>query len=194
MEMKVEKPPSAMLRPAPVVLLSCIDKAEQPNVITLAAVGIACTKPPIISIAITPHKFSHKMVSESKEFVVNLPGEDLLWATDLAGNISGRDYNKFSETKLTPEPAKYIKAPLIKECPINFECKVTEIVHCGIHDLFLGEVVGLHFDDSILTPEGNVDLSKLKPILYNQGEYWGIGKLLENRRFAVSEKYTKKKG
>jgi flavin reductase (DIM6/NTAB) family NADH-FMN oxidoreductase RutF len=191
--MKIEKPASAMLHPAPVVLLSCVDKAGNPNIITLAAVGIACIKPPIISVAITPHKFSHKIVTDSKEFTLNLPGEELLWATDLAGNISGRDYNKFSETKLTPEPAKYIKAPLIKECPINFECKVTEIVHCGLHDLFLGEVVGMHVDELILTSKGDVDLLKLKPILYNKGEYWGIGKLLENRRFAVSEKYKKKK-
>ncbi|MHA1917684.1 MAG: flavin reductase family protein [Candidatus Ranarchaeia archaeon] len=182
--MKIEKKPNVMfLTPLPVVLLSCGDNKKD-NIITLAAVGVACIKPPIVSVAITLHKFSHKLIEEKKEFVVNVPSREILDSVDLNGVISGRDFDKFKESNLTREPAKYVKAPMIQECKINLECKLVNQLHLGLHDLFLGEVVGVHIDESIVTENERIDLVKMNPITYSKGEYWAIGKKIKDGRFS----------
>lgn len=177
--MKIERRPSTLFYPCPVVLVTCVDEKGNPNIITLAWVGVACSDPPTISIGVRPRRHSHKLIEETGEFVVNIPTVDILRETNYCGQVSGRDHDKFAETKLTPEPAKQVKPPLIKECPVNLECTLQKIVKIGSHDLFLGQVVAVHVEQTILDEKGRLDYSKARPFVYNQGEYWSLKQRLE---------------
>ena len=117
--MKLKKNPWTALFPCPVVLVTSIDSNEKPNIITLAWTGTACSDPPTISIGIRPHRYSNKIIDDSKEFVVNIPTEKILKETDFCGIVSGNKVDKFSESGLTAEPAEKVKPPLIIECPVN---------------------------------------------------------------------------
>ncbi len=174
--MKVKKKPFAALFPCPVVLVTCVDSIGDPNIITLAWTGILCSEPPTIGLGIRPSRYSHSLIENGKEFVVNIPTTKILKETDYCGINSGKDTDKFSETKLTPEEADKIKAPLIRECPLNMECILKDRIPLGAHDLFLGEIVQVHIDQDILDEKGNVDFTKADPFVYNQGEYWSLNK------------------
>lgn len=172
--------PQTMLIPMPVVMVSCQDKGERPNIITIAWSGIACSEPPMISIAIRKGRFSHGIISESKEFVVNIVTETLLSQTDYCGTKSGRGVDKFKETKLTPIRGTKVNAPLIKECPINLECMIKNVASLGSHDLFIGEIVATHIDSEYLDERGKPDITKLKPVAYctKAQQYWGLSQPL----------------
>ena len=107
--------------------------------------------------------------------MVNVPNEDQITITDYCGRVSGKHIDKFAKTKLTPAPCKEIKAPMIKECPVNLECKVTQIIPLGAHDLFLGEIVAVNIDEDIRL-NGGMDIAKMKPLAYCSGssDYWGL--------------------
>jgi flavin reductase (DIM6/NTAB) family NADH-FMN oxidoreductase RutF len=174
--MKVKKKPYTGLFPCPVVLVTCLDSVGEPNIITLAWVGTACSEPPTIGLGIRPTRYSHKFIKNTKEFVVNIPTAKILKETDYCGVTSGKNTNKFSLTKLTPEPAAKVKPPLIRECPMNMECILKDVIPLGTHNLFLGEIVQVHIDQDILDENGNIDFIKADPITYNQGEYWSTHK------------------
>jgi len=171
------------LYPVPVALVTCVDDSGRPNIVTLAWVGVVCSEPPQIGIAIRPDRYSHALTEESGQFVVNIPSENLLSAADICGTLSGRDIDKFARTGLTPEPASQATPPLIAECPVNMECMLRQKLPLGSHDLFIGEVVAVHVDSTVLTEKGRIDFAKAKPITYNQGEYWGLGNMLERHGF-----------
>ena len=170
-------PPYEALYPAPVVLVSCTHAdTKKKNIITIAWCGIVCSKPPQISISIRPSRLSHKMISESREFVINIPTKNILKATDFCGMQSGNHIDKFKEAGLTPMAATKISSPIIKECPVNIECILKHVLPLGTHDMFIGEVVAVHVDEDLLGPDRKIDYSKAAPLVYNQGEYWDLGK------------------
>jgi len=168
--------PAEALFPVPTVMVSCVDAKEKANIITLAWVGIVCSDPPMLSLAIRPSRYSYGLIKASQEFVVNIPSLDIIKETDYCGVVSGRDIDKFEKTGLTKTPASKVKVPLIKECPVNIECKLKQIISLGVHDMFLGEIVAVHYEDEILDEKGNVDYAKARPFVFNQGEYWSLGK------------------
>jgi flavin reductase (DIM6/NTAB) family NADH-FMN oxidoreductase RutF len=174
--MKIKKKPYTALFPCPVVLVTCVDSTGRPNIITLAWAGTVCSEPSTIALGIRPTRYSHKLIENAKEFVVNIPTSKILKETDYCGVTSGKDINKFSETKLTQEPADKIKPPLIRECPLNMECILKDRIPLGTHDLFLGEIVQVHVEQQILDENGNIAFTKADPFTYNQGEYWSLNK------------------
>lgn len=174
---KLELPPSEALYPAPVVLVSCVDKHNQKaNIITLAWCGVICSNPPLLSISIRPSRYSHKIIKEAGDFVINIPTKDMLKKTDLCGTRSGKDIDKFKLCSFSKIPSSKISSPMIKECPFNIECVLKEVLQLGSHDMFIGEVVAIHADSDITDDDGNIDYAKAKPFVYNQGEYWDLGK------------------
>jgi flavin reductase (DIM6/NTAB) family NADH-FMN oxidoreductase RutF len=174
--MKVEKSPWAALFPCPVVLVTCVDSEGNPNIITLAWAGIACSDPPILSLGIRPHRYSYELIQDAGEFVVNIPTVDILKETDYCGMVSGKNVDKFSKTGLTPEPAEKVKPPLIRECPANIECILRKKIPLGVHHLLLGEIVSVHLDQNALNKQEKLDFNKIAPFVYNQGEYWSLNK------------------
>ena len=135
-----------MLYPLPAVMVSVTDGKGQDDIITVAWTGTICTNPPMVYISVRPSRFSHHMLMETGEFVINLTTEKLTRATDYCGVRSGRDVDKFKETGLTREKAEFVKAPMIKESPVSIECRVTEVKKLGAHDMFLAEVLAVHAD------------------------------------------------
>ncbi|TES91800.1 MAG: flavin reductase family protein [Candidatus Cloacimonadota bacterium] len=170
-----DKTKSPLIFPRPVTLVTS-HSGEGDNIITLSWVGTVCSVPPVVGIGIRKSRFSYSHIEKSGEFVVNIPGADLIREADFCGTRSGRDIDKFKKTGLTKEHAKLVNAPLIKECPINIECKLIKTVIFGSHTLFLGEVVGTHIDEKILR-EGKFDDEKFQPLAYLSPHYFTVKKI-----------------
>jgi flavin reductase (DIM6/NTAB) family NADH-FMN oxidoreductase RutF len=175
------------LYPVPVILVTSVDEQGKSNIITLAWVGTVASKPPQAAVAIRPGRYSHAVISRTQEFAINIPTENLLPAVDQCGHVSGTRTDKFAQTGLTPEPASQIQPPLIAECPVNLECKLTQTIPLGSHDLFIGEIVAVHVDEELLDEHGPIDYSKAKAVAYLGNEYWSLGKCLKTSGFTLKE-------
>ena len=177
-----------MLSPLPVVMVSLADRDGRPNIITLAWVGTVCTNPPMVSISVRPERYSYPILKETGEFVINLTSKELAVATDYCGVKSGRDVDKFKEMGLTPIPASEVKAPMIKESPVNIECKVRQILPLGSHDMFLADVVAVHADEKYMDEKHKFHLEQAEPIIYSHGSYFGCGELLGTFGYSVKKR------
>lgn len=177
--------PGNMLYPLPAVMVSAADKNGKHNIVTVAWTGTVCTNPPMAYISLRPERHSYNMIKETGEFVINLTTEKLAFSTDYCGVRSGRDRDKFSEMKLTPEKASVVSAPLIKESPVCIECRVKQIIELGSHHMFLADVVSVNVDEKYIDEKGKFRLSKARPIVYSHGEYFSIGKLLGTFGYSV---------
>lgn len=163
--------PGNMLYPLPVVMVSCNRKGEKPNIVTVAWTGTICSDPAMVSISVRPERYSHDIIEETGEFVINLVTKDLTYATDYCGVRSGRDVDKFKEMNLTPLPSKMIDAVGIEESPVNIECKVVEVKKLGSHDMFIAEVVNVTVDDRYMDENNKFNLNDSDLVAYSHGEY-----------------------
>ncbi|WXG44097.1 MAG: flavin reductase family protein [Promethearchaeati archaeon SRVP18_Atabeyarchaeia-1] len=172
--------PATILYPTPVVLATSVDEKGKPNICTLAASGILSGNPPRVSISVRPSRYSHGLITTTREYVINIPTVDIVRETDYCGIVSGRSVDKFKVTKLTPMEAKKVMPPIIGECPVSLECRVKDIMRFGSHDVFVGEVVNVNVDDRLLGESKNIDYAKLKPITWNPitEEYHSLGECL----------------
>jgi flavin reductase (DIM6/NTAB) family NADH-FMN oxidoreductase RutF len=181
--------PGTMIYPVPAALITCGNSSDNYNIITIAWTGTICSNPPMCYISVRKNRHSYNIIKNTGEFVINLTTEELAKATDWCGVKSGSKVDKFKEMNLTAVKAKYVKAPLIDESPINIECKVTEIKELGTHDMFLAEVVAVHADNKYLNKEtGAFDLSKANPIAYSHGNYYKLGKRIGKFGWSVEKK------
>ena len=170
--------PGTLLAPVPAVMVSCARKGEKPNIVTLAWVGTVNSDPPMCSISVRKERFSHGIIRDTGEFVINLVGEDQLRATDFCGVKSGRDVDKFAACGLTPVPIDGFAAPAIGECPVYLACRVTSVQELGSHDLFLGVVEHVGVKTGMMDAAGKLDFGKMKLIAYNHGAYYALGQAL----------------
>ncbi|MGN0378229.1 MAG: flavin reductase family protein [Butyrivibrio sp.] len=180
--------PGNMLYPVPVVMISCQRPGEKPNIVTVAWAGTICSEPPMVSISVRPERFSHGIISDTGEFVINLVTDKLVYATDFCGVRSGRDIDKFEKMQLTPLPSSKIKAPGIKESPVNIECVVRKTEHLGSHDMFTAEIVNVQVDDEYMDENGKFDLNSTGLVTYSHGEYFALGKKLGKFGYSVQKK------
>ena len=179
--------PGNMLYPLPVVMVSVADRAGNPNIVTIAWAGTVCSDPPMVSVSVRPERYSHHMIKETGEFVINLTTKELAFATDYCGVKSGRDVDKFKEMRLTPVPAEVVAAPMIGESPVNIECRVTEVKKLGSHDMFLARVVAVHADEKYMDEKNRFDLMKARPIVYSHGAYFVCGEKLGTFGYSVKK-------
>lgn len=185
--------PGNMVYPLPAVLVTVADKEGHDNVLTIAWTGTVCTNPALAYISVRPERYSYPMLKESGEFVINLTTEELAFATDYCGVRSGKDEDKFEAMHLTREKAEYVSAPLIKESPVNIECRVKEIHPYGSHDMFVAEILAVHADETYMDEKGKFDLSLANPIVYSHGEYYTMGKKLGKFGYSVDKRKGMKK-
>lgn len=182
---------SNLLNPLPVVLITSMDHEGKSNVMTAAWAGTICSDPVMVSVSIRKSRYSHELISQSGEFVINMPGVDMALFTDYAGVYSGRNTDKFAldgDYKATLVPSNMIKTMTIKECPIALECKVKEIRELGSHDMFMAEVVSVSVDDGCLDENGHLDMYKARLISYCHGEYYALGRKLGKFGFSTAKK------
>lgn len=185
--------PGNMIYPVPVVMVSCQRKEERPNIITVAWSGTINTDEPMLYISVRKSRYSYDIIKESGEFVVNLVNKELAFATDYCGVRSGRDIDKYEEMKLTPLPSQHIHAPGIAQSPVNIECKVTNIIPLGSHDMFLAKVVGVTIDDKYMDEKGKFHLNQSGLVAYSHGEYFELGKKIGKFGYSVQKPVKKKK-
>ena len=182
---KIAKTPGTYLYPLPPCLITC-GPADRPNIITLAWVGTLCSEPPIIGVSIRPSRYSHALVKVAGEFAVNVPTAEMVRAVDWCGNVSGHSEDKFKAMGLTAVPTQVIHTAVIKECPLTIECRVTQTLHLGTHELFLGKVVAVQVDEAILDARGQIDLGKANPLAYGGHAYWTLGQFVERQGYTAS--------
>ena len=184
---KVQWKAGTFIYPIPAVMVSC-GTMEKSNIITVAWTGILNTNPAMCYISVRPERYSHDIIKENGEFVINLTTEKLARATDWCGVISGRNCDKFKEMKLTKEKGNFVKAPLIKESPVSVECRVKEIIPLGSHDMFVAEVLSIDADEKYIDEKGAFDISKCNLMAYANGGYYPLGKKIGKFGFSVQKK------
>jgi flavin reductase (DIM6/NTAB) family NADH-FMN oxidoreductase RutF len=155
-----------LLHPMHTVLVSCVGKAGKPNITTLAWAMPTSINPPLLAISLAPSRHSHTLIGESGEFIVNIPTLETLQAVYACGSLTGRSFDKFKKTNLTPMPGKKVKAPAIRECIAHLECSVDSKFTTGDHTVFVGKILEAYADMGVFTE--SYDLKKAR-MLYHMG-------------------------
>ena len=173
-----ELKPGTLLAPVPAVLVSCARPGEKPNLITLAWVGTVNSEPPMCSVSVRPERYSHPIIAETGEFIINLVGKKQMRAADFCGVKSGRDTDKFSECGLHALPVEGFTAPAVAECPIYLACRVVSRQLLGSHEMFIGRIERMGVKKELMDETGRVDFARADLIAYNHGAYYGLGNAL----------------
>lgn len=187
---KIDWKGSTLLSPVPPALVSC-GTPEHPNALCIAWTGIVNSQPPKTYVSVRPERYSHGLIRESGEFVINLPTAKLVRAIDYCGVRSGRDEDKLAAMHLTPETVPGFSAPAIAECPLSLACRVTDVVSLGSHDMFLADIVSVHVDETLIDENGRLRLAKAGLCAYAHGEYFALGRKIGDFGFSVKQKKKK---
>ena len=185
----------ALLAPVPPVLVTVGD-SENTNIITIGWCGILSTHPARTYISVRPTRHSHGMLTEGREFVINLAPASLAKVVDYCGIYTGKKVNKTEACGFSLSPSEKVAPPTINECPIALECQVCEIIPMGTHDVFIADIVSVSVDDKILDKDGRIDFAAADLLAYMHGEYFKLGESLGKFGFSTkkSEKSVKKPG
>ena len=176
-----------MLSPLPAVLVSVGDM-EESNLITIAWTGILATHPPKTYISVRPTRHSYALLKKTGEFVINLPGEELCRALDYAGVFTGAKVNKFEKLGLHKVPSQEVSAPTVEECKLALECRVSEVLPMGTHDVFIADIVASSADEELFDERGKIHMERAGLISYAHGEYYALGKRLGVFGFSAAKK------
>lgn len=188
---KVNWKGGALLAPLPAVMVSC-GSMEKSNIITVAWCGIINTSPPKTYISVRPERYSHEIIRESGEFVINLTPSSLAKKADFCGMYTGKRVDKFAKCNFTKEKATSVGAPMIAECPISIECKVTDVISLGTHDMFLADIVAVNVDEALIE-NGRLCINRAHLAAFAHGEYYKLGERIGKFGFSVKKKNTPKK-
>ena len=181
----------ALLAPLPPTMVSCGDM-ENSNIITIGWTGILNTIPPKTYISVRPTRHSYNIIKEKGEFVINLTPAHLTKEADYCGIYTGKKVNKFEKCKLTKVKGTQVDTPMIGECPISIECRVTDIISLGSHDMFMADIVAINVDEELFDKEGKMHFEKAGLIAYAHGEYYELGKKIGRFGFSTDKKKKKK--
>ena len=175
----------AVVAPVPAVMVSC-GSMEKPNIITIAWCGITNTVPPKTYISVRPERHSYGIIKESGEFVINLVPRELAKKADFCGMFTGRKVNKFEKCDLTPIKSTDVSAPTIEECPINIECRVTDIIPLGSHDMFLADILSVNVDEKMFDGD-KICINRAHLCAYAHGEYYELANRIGKFGFSVKK-------
>jgi flavin reductase (DIM6/NTAB) family NADH-FMN oxidoreductase RutF len=169
-----------MLFPTPVWVIGTYDKEEKPNVMTAAWGGICCSDPPCVAVSLRKATYTYSNMMERRAFTINVPSDIYIKEADYFGLVSGKNVNKFTSSKLTPVKSDLVDAPYVNEFPLVLECKVIHVIEIGLHTQFIGEIMDIKAEESILGENGEADIEKVKPIIFGPEilTYHGIGEYL----------------
>lgn len=182
----------ALLAPVPPALITCAGTDGAANILTVAWTGIVSSQPPRTYVSIKPSRYSHGLISATRQFVINLPTRALARATDYCGVKSGADTDKFADLALTHEPSPTLGCPLLRQSPVSLECRVTDILPMGSHDMFLADIISVVVDDEFVEG-GKLRMDKAGIIAFAHGSYYTLGSYLGSFGFSVMKKKTAKR-
>ncbi|MCF0228760.1 MAG: flavin reductase family protein [Parasporobacterium sp.] len=180
--------PGNMLYPLPAVMVSCQRPGERPDIVTVAWAGTVCSDPAMVSVSIRPERYSHDIIKETGEFVINLVNADLTRSMDFCGVKSGRDVDKFAECGLTAVNSEAVQAPSIDESPVCIECRVEQIIPLGSHDMFLAKVAAVTVDSRYMDEKDSFHLNDSSLTAYSHGEYFSLGEKIGTFGYSVRKK------
>ena len=168
---------STIAPPSPVWLICSYDAEGRPNMMTASWAGVVCSKPPCVAVSLREATYTFGNIKEHGAYTVNIPSEKLAAVAAYAGVVSGRDTDKFADTGLTAVKSDLVDAPYIEECELVIECRLIKTVELGLHTMFIGEIVDVKADESILGENGSPDPEKHRPFIWSVGGYgfYGLG-------------------
>jgi flavin reductase (DIM6/NTAB) family NADH-FMN oxidoreductase RutF len=173
---KVALGPQTLIYPMPAMLVGA-NVNGTPNFMAVAWGGIACSDPPMISVAIRHARHTLKGIKQNQVFSVNIPSVEQVKETDYCGMVSGSKADKVRACRFEVFYGKLGNAPLIMQCPVNLECKVVQVLNLGSHSLVIGRVEETYVSEDCLR-EGRPDVDKIKPLTYvtsPAARYQGLG-------------------
>ncbi len=181
-----------IIYPTPVLIIGTYDNQERPNLAAVAWGGICCSSPPCIAISLRKSRYSHSNIMLKKAFTVNILSEDMVKKADYYGIVSGKEEDKFTKTGITPVKSELIDAPYGKEFPFVVECRLFKSIELGVHTQFIGEILDVKAEESILDPDGQLNIENLKPFFYDTAtsNYFGTGKNL-GKAFSIGREILK---
>ena len=165
-----------------------VGEGDEANIITVAWTGIVNTVPPKTYVSIRPTRHSYGLLKKTGEFCVNLTPAELVKAADFCGMYTGKKVDKFAKCGLTKGEATEVGCPIIEECPLTLECKVTDVLELGSHHMFLADIVAVDVDDKLIDDKGKLRLDKAGLAAYAHGEYFELGKKLGVFGFSAKKK------
>jgi flavin reductase (DIM6/NTAB) family NADH-FMN oxidoreductase RutF len=177
-----------LVEPTPTWIVGTYDSSGKANAMAAAWGGICCSDPPCIAVSLRKATYTYGNLMARRAFTISVPSQDLVKQADYFGLTSGRDADKFASTGLTPVRSECVDAPYIEECPLVLECRVIHIFELGLHTQFVGQIIDVKAEESVLGPSGAPDLAKIRPILFSPGDrrYYGVGPSL-GLAFAVGK-------
>ncbi len=167
---------SILFGPVPAVLVTTIDAEGNPNVFTVGWTGVACSHPPLVTIAVRKERLSHENISATGEFVINLTTKEMAKMTDFCGCRSGRKVDKIKHFDMELESGTDVAVPSLKKSPVALECKVRSVTELGSHDLFVAEIVRNKVESSLIDKNGTIQLGQAELLAYCHGEYFSLSR------------------
>lgn len=182
MQMKKSLGAKTIAYPTPVFAVGTYDRDGKPNIMTAAWAGICSSKPASIAVALRSATYSHGSIIERKAFTISIPSETYSKEIDFIGIASGKNTDKFSAASLTPVKSELVDAPYVKEFPVVIECKLLHVLDLGLHTQFIGEILDVKADESVMADNGFPDITKVKPLIFAPGSrsYYGVGAFIGN--------------
>jgi len=178
-----------LAQPSPVWLVGTYDAQSKPNIATIAWGGICCSQPPCVTISLRKATYTHGCIMERKAYTISIPSVALAKEADYVGIVSGKDVDKFAMTKLTPVRSELVDAPYVQECPVVIECKLLHTLEIGLHTQFIGEIMDIKAEDTVLNEQGLTEIVKVKPLIFDTGQraYYGIGERI-GKAFSIGKR------
>ncbi len=178
--MKKSLGPRTLALPTPVWVVGTYDANDKPNVMTAAWGSICCSKPPCIAVSLRKATYTYGNLVARGAFTISVPSEAHVREADYIGMASGRDVNKFAQSRLTPAASTVVDAPYVAEFPLVLECKLIHTIEIGLHTQFIGEIIDVKADEAVLGEKGFPEIDKVRPIIFGPEirSYHGIGKYL----------------
>ena len=182
-----------MIFPTPVLMIGTYDDEGKPNLMNAAWGGVCCSDPPCVNVSVRKSRHTYAAISKRMAFTVGIASELSMRQADYVGIASGRDVDKFAVTGLTLVRSELVDAPYAEEFPVILECRLSHVLELGVHTQFVGQILDVKVDTSVLDEDGLPDIMKIKPLVFDvsRKEYRGVGSLL-GKAFAVGRDFVQK--
>ena len=184
-----------IIHPHPVLVVGTYNEDGKANLMSVSWGGICCSEPPCIAISLRKATTTYHNILRTQSFTVGIPNEDQVAIADYVGMVSGKNEDKFKITNLNPIESLLVEAPIAEEFPFTLECRLFKTIEIGLHTQFIGQILDIKAQESILSKEKLPDIEKVRPILYGSHgnrSYYGIGQNL-GKAFESGELYMSKK-
>lgn len=176
--------------PLPVFVVGTYDHTGKANAMVAAWGGICSSDPPAIAISVRPSRYTYKNLMVKKAFTISIPSARYMEEADYFGIFSGEDTDKFRRTGLTPIRSALVDAPYVKEFPVVLECRVINRIDIRAHVQFIGEILDVKVDETVLGDDGKPDIARINPLGFDviRSEYFAIGPVL-GKAFSAGKKF-----